>query len=1826
MAESEGVIRYSDILLDDGAFNKLIEDLGKINQAYAQVATEAKKRADDLVKSTRKFNASSKEGQQLLLDVYAQVERLGQAYREFIIAQTEAGKAIQLIKAETRDLKKENVALGKSLKANSGSYERISYFLNDTIARYKALSEAERDNEQVGGALLKAIGLYAEKLQHINQTYQEQINLAKQVAKAEQELQSLQNPSEEQQRLEGLKASIEALKESRERELKVRQQEIIMQQALDSAKKTYAAGGDVDKAEFDALTKAIDQQQKALQRLAEEDLKASGSVDQLSLQLKRLVEDYNSLGAAGATLAQRNKLLEGIHNTAEELSMLSAKTKIQIDLANQLGRVSAEMEVAEKDPNYQKAANLQEELNIRKQLIELRAKEASMSTDDYKRLIEKQQEVELNQKVAASERELNFVFSEEYKQIIENSHLIKERKSELEEEWNIQQKVIASEKELAFSMSEEYKQIFENQKLIQANRAELEAEWKAKQEAVKVTQQLRQAEADYVSGKSGGVNEDKAKLDAINEVLKARQKLATLEEQQLAYEQGSIVQLEAELQALTLSYRTMGEAEREAQGATVIARIEQIKESLATLNDALNEQRATYSELEKLQQKWAEVQTDEYRQTVELQEAIKSYTDNLKERVRLQQQLDSVLAKKEDEGYVYLKAQVNQLNSELKESIRLRELSQIIANSEIGSMNRLAAEIELLTIQISKMSEVERNSLEGRNMVKNLAEMRRQLQSLEEQTGINVKSMGKFRGEFNNLRFATMQVVRELPSLAVSANTFFLAISNNIPILLDEIKKLKIRNEELVKSGQKAIPIYKQIATAIFSWQTLLIIGMSLLSKYGKAIGDWLNELFLGKKALISFTEAIFNVNNALKENDYSYAQNRVSYEKLRKAYTQVISEGKSVISFLKEYKENFHQLGVEINNAVSAEKYFINESSDVIKAFKLRAKAAAAAALAQEEYKKSLKAEVNKSNLEQIISDIDKLVEKINKEAMPLSQIEEVQKELERKYAKFYTGVGGWMVREFSKLQDYLSIQGEGRIEMTINKITTRAKNMVARIRNSQEELLLNLDAGFEGIGESARKLQDAEKNAEKYIDAAAKFEEEADDLMKGFTKYDSKSRSGGAKRGREIENQINSMYTTISKKYQEGLNNLRDEFTKQYIDITIEATYDQGQLEDTKRKIEKILEKPDGYYKDLTKDVRNKAEAVKDMIDKLIPLIEEQEKRDLFKVTEKARQKFLSDRKEILESSQREIKYTDRLVDSYEEIARLSGEIRKIDLTNSLLDNAGLTIKELEEKVMPLLNMKDFDKNLQDISTQIDGIVKKAGDLTEEEKNQLNQLKYIYRYLIDIRNVEHEIADAKTNGRITGLDNEKYKLEQIMSIEDENSKHYWEHAKEKLALEREIAYEQNKLLDASRRLSEEDFNRIWNLKQQLLLYKQQMHVLETRQKNEAALRNLGPDGSWQMTSGSSDKRFALQQQIEQLEASLKDPKIEQMGEKEAEAYINDIKSKLAKAKKELSDVWIETLESLGPAGFLLDALGMDEESIKRLQSGLSTIVDSVKAAFEEMLQAQVELAEKEKEIADERLSNATTAYQAEVALRQAGYANNVDMARKDYIEAKKIQEQKAQAVLAAQQKQAAAQLQLDTLTQASSLITAAAQIYKALSPLGIIGIAAATAAIGGMFAAFISFKAQASSAASQVSSLNKSSTSNYGEGGLEFVGGGTHASGNDTDLGIKNSKGRRMKVERGEAVAVINHHKTKKYKKVLPAIVESLNKGTFEEKFGNNLSDMPQVASTLAGPTEYKIDLSKLENTVINIWRKMNDRETVLSDGTRIIHKNNTIRRIKQ
>ena len=102
----------------------------------------------------------------------------------------------------------------------------------------------------------------------------------------------------------------------------------------------------------------------------------------------------------------------------------------------------------------------------------------------------------------------------------------------------------------------------------------------------------------------------------------------------------------------------------------------------------------------------------------------------------------------------------------------------------------------------------------------------------------------------NALRMQFSQVARELPSLAMGPQMFILAISNNLPYLADAIKDVKIQNEELARSNQKTIPVWKQLLSAAFSWQTGLVVGITLLTVYGRELGNWVKSLIKGKEAM----------------------------------------------------------------------------------------------------------------------------------------------------------------------------------------------------------------------------------------------------------------------------------------------------------------------------------------------------------------------------------------------------------------------------------------------------------------------------------------------------------------------------------------------------------------------------------------------------------------------------------------------------------------------------------------------------------------------------------------------------------------------------------------------------------------------------------------------------------------------------------------------------------------------------------------------------------------------------------------------------------------
>lgn len=134
--------------------------------------------------------------------------------------------------------------------------------------------------------------------------------------------------------------------------------------------------------------------------------------------------------------------------------------------------------------------------------------------------------------------------------------------------------------------------------------------------------------------------------------------------------------------------------------------------------------------------------------------------------------------------------------------------------------------------------------------------LRASLDKAEQGAGRFQRNVGNYKSGFDGLGNSVNQLTRELPAFAVSAQTGFLAISNNLPIFFDQLQKIKTTNAELLKEGKKTTSALTQLGGAIFSVGSLLSLGVTLLTLYGKELVDWTTELFKGAKALESITKA----------------------------------------------------------------------------------------------------------------------------------------------------------------------------------------------------------------------------------------------------------------------------------------------------------------------------------------------------------------------------------------------------------------------------------------------------------------------------------------------------------------------------------------------------------------------------------------------------------------------------------------------------------------------------------------------------------------------------------------------------------------------------------------------------------------------------------------------------------------------------------------------------------------------------------------------------------------------------------------------------------
>lgn len=281
-------------------------------------------------------------------------------------------------------------------------------------------------------------------------------------------------------------------------------------------------------------------------------------------------------------------------------------------------------------------------------------------------------------------------------------------------------------------------------------------------------------------------------------------------------------------------------------------------------------------------------------------------------------------------------------------------------------------------------------------------------------------------------------------------------------------------------------------------------------------------------------------------------------------------------------------------------------------------------------------------------------------------------------------------------------------------------------------------------------------------------------------------------------------------------------------------------------------------------------------------------------------------------------------------------------------------------------------------------------------------------------------------------------------------------------------------------------------------------------------------------------------------------------------------------------------------------------EKEVERNEAFKQSMSDAYQFAIGQVqayMDKRVEMAQQQVEQANTEVQVAQQALTAEIEAKNAGYASNVELARKELAMAKENQK-KALDEQAKAQKQ---QLAMQTITQAADLVSASAKIWAQL------GFPWAIPAIAVMWGSFAAAKIKALS-------MTKGSTEKYGDGTVELLDGGSHQSGNDIDLGRKKD-GTRRRAEGGEYFAIINKRSSRKYGRMIPDIVNALNAGTFTEKYMHAFPSADAIAVNVAGGGT---DISGLSSDVRRI-REQGERRTYTdAQGNVVMTYKNLTRRI--
>lgn len=447
-----------------------------------------------------------------------------------------------------------------------------------------------------------------------------------------------------------------------------------------------------------------------------------------------------------------------------------------------------------------------------------------------------------------------------------------------------------------------------------------------------------------------------------------------------------------------------------------------------------------------------------------------------------------------------------------------------IEGAASDSLVALRKQLSLLNAEYDRLSATDRKATVGTNLQKQIQALNTEISSAEQATGRYQRNVGNYASSWNGLSVSVQQVARELPPLAVGWNTFFLAISNNLPMLADELKKAAAEYKAFkmaVAAGNndvaKVAPVWKQLITSIFSWQTALVAAITLLSVYGKDIIEWTKKLFGAGEAIKNTKQLQDELNQSFSKNSGELSKLIIQFKSYQRQWKELAGNLQEQQKFIEENKDAFDSMGVSIKSVRDAENLFVDNTDNFINSLKLRAQATAAQDLAAEEYKKAIQKEI----------EADKIREKAS--------------ETRKKQEIDATGV----------IQD------------------TRFGNI-----KSHQQLVEDRAKSFDHEAEAVdRDAQALKRNADAYFELGKAKEQAADDLLSssGIEKYDkyeedrlkkaqqeTERQKKEAEKQKEIQERVNQQLLDLQNKNQQSRINLMEEGSDKRI-AQIEYDYDR-------------------------------------------------------------------------------------------------------------------------------------------------------------------------------------------------------------------------------------------------------------------------------------------------------------------------------------------------------------------------------------------------------------------------------------------------------------------------------------------------------------------------------------------------------------------------------------------------------------------------------------------------------------------------------------------